>query len=84
MLTPTTAELRTAIEVLQKLGHRLNEHAAHSVIQMPDTSLGEHYAGRIEVRAIEETSRIEAVAEQIKNWRDELLQQKKQNVVQSV
>jgi Mg2+/Co2+ transporter CorB len=84
MLTPTTAELRTAIEVLKKLGERINTDATHSVIQMPDSSLGEHYAGRIEVRAIEQTSRIETVAEQLSNWRDELLQQRRQNVSQSV
>jgi Mg2+/Co2+ transporter CorB len=84
MLTPTTAELRTAIEVLKKLGERINTDAAHSVIQLPDTSLNDHYAGRIEVRAIEQTNRIETVAGQLKNWRDELLQQRRQNVSQSV
>src|ERR1019366_6728664 len=29
MLTPTTTELFTAIEVLKKLGLRINEHATH-------------------------------------------------------
>jgi len=84
MLTPTTAELHNAIEVLKKLGERLNTHAAHSVMQLPDTSLGDRHAGQIEVRTIEQTSRIEAIAEQLKNWRDELIQQKSQNVVHSV
>jgi hypothetical protein len=84
MLTPTTSELFTAIEVLRKLGLRINEHAAHSVLQMSDSSLGEHYAGRIEVNAIEQTSRIDGVADQLKNWREELLQQRRQNVSQSV
>ena len=84
MQTPTTAELLNAIEVLKKLGERINTDAAHSVIQLPDTSLGDHYGGRIEVRAIEQTSRIETVAEQLKNWRDELLEQRKQNLSQSV
>ena len=84
MLTPTTSELFTAIEVLRKLGLRINEHAAHSVLQMSDSSLGEHYAGRIGVNAIEQTSRINIVAEQIQNWRDELLQQRRQNVSQFV
>jgi hypothetical protein len=36
------------------------------------------------VNAIEQTSRIQIVAEQLKNWRDELLQQRRQNVSQSV
>ena len=84
MLTPSTSELFTAIEVLRKLGLRINEHATHSVLQMSDSSLGEHYAGRIGVNAIEQTSRIQIVAEQLKNWRDELLQQRRQNVSQSV
>ena len=84
MLTPTNAELLNAIEVLKKLGERINTHAAHSVIQMPESSLGEHYAGRIGVNAIEQTSRIETVAGQLQNWRDELLLQRSQNVSQSV
>ena len=84
MLTPTTAELFTAIEVLRKLGLRINEQATHSVLQMPNSSLGGHYAGQIGVNAIEQTSRIEGVAGQLKNWREELLQQRSQNVSQSV
>lgn len=84
MLTPTTGELFTAIEVLRKLGLRINEQAAHSVMQMPNSSLGGHYAGRIGVNAIEQTSRIEDVAGQLKSWREELLQQRRQNVSQSV
>jgi hypothetical protein len=84
MLTLTTTELLTAIEVLKKLGQRINTHAAHSVIQMPDSSLGDNYAAKIEVRAIEQTGRIDAVAEQLQNWRGELLEQRRQNVSQSV
>ena len=80
MQTPTTAQLRTAIEVLTKLGERLNTHAEHSVMQLSESQLGAHYAGSIEVRAIEQTARIETVTEQLKNWRDELLEQRKQCV----
>jgi hypothetical protein len=80
MQTPTTAQLRTAIEVLTKLGERLNIYAEHSVMQLSESQLGAHYAGRIEVGAIEQTTRIEAVAAQLKNWRDELLQQEGQCV----
>jgi len=32
MQTPTTAQIRTAIEVLNKLGERLNIQAEHSVM----------------------------------------------------
>ena len=84
MLTPTTAELRTAIEVLKMLGQRINDHAAHSVTQLPNTELGDQYAGHIEARAIEQTSHIEKTSVQLQNWRDELLQQRKQQVAQSV
>ena len=77
MQPPTTTQIRTAIEVLKKLGERLNEHAADSVIQLPDTQLREHYAGRIEVGAIEQTTQIQTVAAQLEQWRDELLQQRR-------
>jgi ubiquinone biosynthesis protein Coq4 len=84
MMTPTTAELRTTIEVLKMLDQRLNEHAAHSVAQLPDTDLGDSYADHIEARTIEQTSHIEKVSRLLQNWRDELLQQRKQQVAQSV
>ena len=77
MLTPTTAELLNAIEVLKKLGERINTHAAHSVMQMPDTRLGDHNAGRIGVNAVEQTSRIKIVAGQLQNWLNELIQQRR-------
>lgn len=80
MQTPTTAQIRTAIEVLTKLGERLNTHAEHSVMQLSESPAGVHHAGRIEVSAIEQTTRIEAVAVQLKNWRDELLEQRRQCV----
>jgi hypothetical protein len=83
-MQPTTAELRTAIEVLKVLDQRLNDHAAHSVRQLPNTDLGDQYAGQIQARTIEQTSHIEKVAMQLQNWRDELLQQRKQQVAQSV
>jgi hypothetical protein len=84
MLTPTTAELLNAIEVLNKLGERINTSATHSVLQLAETSMGDHNAGRIGVNAIEQTSHIKIVAEQLQNWRIELIQQRSQNVSQSV
>ena len=80
MQPPTTAQIRTAIEVLKKLGERLNEHAAHSVMQLPETRLGDDYAARIEARTFEQTTHIETVTAQLKDWRDELPQQKRQCV----
>ena len=84
MMTPTTAELRTAIEVLKALDERLNEHAGHSIRQLPETELGDRYASHIEARTIEQTGHIEKVSVQLKNWREEPLQQQKQQVAQSV
>ena len=83
-MQPTTAELRAAIEVLKMLGQRINDHAAHSVSQLPDTDLGDRYATHLEAQTIEQTSHIEKVSMQLKNWREELLQQRKQQVTQSV
>jgi len=72
MRTPTTDQLRTAIEVLKNLGERINEHAAHSVIQLPESCLGDQHSARIQARAIEQTSQIDAVAGQLEAWCDEL------------
>jgi hypothetical protein len=77
MLTPNTAELLNAIEVLNKLGEHINISAAHSVLQMSDTRLGDHNAGRIGVNAVEQTSRIKIVAGQLQNWLNELIQQRR-------
>jgi hypothetical protein len=81
---PTTAELRTAIEVLQLLDQRLNDHVAHAVMQLPDTELGDQYAAHLDSQTIEQTSHIEKVSTQLQNWREELLQQQNQRVAQSV
>jgi hypothetical protein len=83
-MQPTTAELRTAIEVLKMLDQRINDHAAHSVSQLPDTDLGDRYATHLEAQTIEQISHIEKVSTQLKNWREEMLQTRKQNVSQSV
>lgn len=84
MMTPTTAELLNAIEVLKRLGERINTNAVHSAMQLSETSLGNNFSGKLNVQAIEQTTRIETVAEQLNNWRDEMLQQRRQNVSQSV
>ena len=78
MQTSTTAEFNTAIEVLKKYAERLNEQATHSVIQMPESRLGADYAARIQSQTIGQISHIENVAEQVKNWRDEIFQQSDQ------
>ena len=72
MQIPTANELETAVEVLVRLGERLNTEAAHSIVQMPETQLGAHYAGNIRSQTLEQTLRIGAVAAQLKNWQEEL------------
>ena len=80
MQTPTTAQIHTAIEVLNKLGERINTHAEDSVMQLSESPHGAQHAGCIEVGAIEQTTRIEAVAAQLQHWRDELGQERRQCV----
>ena len=72
MQNPTMAELETAIQVLARLGERLNTEAAYSIIQMPKTQLGDHYAGDIGSATIEQNVRIGAIAAKLKNWQEEL------------
>ena len=72
MQNPTMAELETAIQVLVRLGERLNTEAAYSIIQMPKTQLGDHYAGDIGSATIEQNVRIGAIAAKLKNWQEEL------------
>jgi hypothetical protein len=78
MQTPTTAEFNTTIKVLKKYAERLNEQAAHSMIQMSESRLDVDYAARIQSQTIGQISHIENVAEQVKNWRDEIFQQSDQ------
>ena len=84
MQTPTTAQLRTAIEVLKKLEERIDNHATHNVMQLPDTRLGDDYAVRIESQTIEQIGRLKTVMGQLESWRDELRQQNRQCVSQRV
>jgi hypothetical protein len=46
------------------------------LIELPENQLGNHYAGQIEARAIEQTARIKLVSAQLTNWHEELLQQR--------
>jgi hypothetical protein len=81
---PTTADLRTAIEVLRMLDGRINDHSANSVRQLPDTDLGEQYAAHLEAQSIEQSGHIQKVVVQLRNWREELMQRQSERVTQSV
>ena len=80
MQTPTTAQLRTAIEVLNKLGERINTHANHSVQQLPDSKLGSDYAEKIQSQAVEQTTQIAVAVTELECWRQEVQQQRRQCV----
>lgn len=84
MQTPNTTQLRTAIEVLKMLGERVNETAASAITQMLDMRLNDESAGRTQVQAIEQTTRIQTVSAQLEQWRGELLQQRRQCVTHHI
>ena len=84
MRTPTTAQLRTAIEVLKKFEERIDNHATHSTMQVPDARLGEDYSARIESQTIEQIARVKTVMAQLESWRDELRQERRQCVIHHV
>ena len=80
MQEPTTIQLRTAMEVLQKLGERINEHAARSVRQIPPSSVSGQLAGQISVNAMEQTKQVQAITGLLKTWHGELEQRRRQCV----
>lgn len=80
MQTPTAAQIRTAIKVLNQLGERAYTHAEHSALQFQESLPGVYFAGRIKIRAIHQTIRIEAVAGQLKDWLDEIPNQRNHHV----
>ena len=77
MQTPSTAQIRIAIEVLKKYGQHINRNAEDMVVQLPDTHFGDRFAARVGVARIEQVTRIQTVVGQLEKWRLELLQQKR-------
>ncbi|MEI6083141.1 MAG: hypothetical protein WCS70_02445 [Verrucomicrobiota bacterium] len=80
MQTPTTAQLRTAIEVLKMLGERVNNTATNAVIELPEAQFDNRHAAHIEAQSIEQISRIKIVSGQLTEWRNLLQQHKRQCV----
>ena len=80
MQEPTTIQLRTAMEVLQKLGERINEHAAKSVRQIPPSSVNGQLAGQISANAMEQTKQVQEITGLLKTWHGELDHRRRQNV----
>jgi len=84
MQAPTTTQIRTAIEVLEKLGERINEFAARSVRQIPPSSVNGQLAGQLSVNAMEQTKQVVEITGLLKTWHGELDRQRRQNVSQHV
>src|ERR1035438_9499672 len=80
MQTPSTVQIWTAIEVLKKYGEHLNHHASNLAVDLAESPQAIHDAGRITAGTIEQTTLIETVAAQLEQWRDELMQQRRQCV----
>lgn len=80
MHTPTTAQIRTAIQVLKKYGEHINHNAANLIIELPETRFGDHVAARAKVVSIEQVTRIQTVAAQLEKWRDDLHHERRQCV----
>ncbi len=78
MQPPTTAQIRTAIEVLRKFSEHINTCATDEVIGLHESPQSDQLAARIGSRTIDQTTRIEAVAAQLADWRHELLQERRQ------
>lgn len=74
MKTPSPGEIRTAIKVLEAYRDKLHVEATHSIVELPETSLGIHYAGRIGSQTLERTGRIEEIVTRLNEWRETLRQ----------
>ena len=77
---PSTAQIRTAIEVLEKLGERINEYAARSARQIPNFGLAGHIAGQISLNAMEQNKQVQEITGLLKTWHGELEHRRRQNV----
>lgn len=75
MHQPTTTQLSTAIKVLRMLEAPIHTRAEHAVMQLAESPVGMHQAGRIGCNAIEQTARIEGVVAQLEEWRTEISQE---------
>ncbi len=76
MRTPTTAQVRTAIEVLKKVEERIDNHATFNLMQLPEARDRDEAAARIEAQTIEQIARVKTVMAQLESWRDELRQER--------
>jgi len=84
MQAQTTTQINTAIEVLQNLGERINEHAARSSRQILPCGVAGQLAGQISTNAMEQTKQVQEITGLLKTWHGELEYRRRQNVSQHV
>jgi ubiquinone biosynthesis protein UbiJ len=58
--------------VLEKLTKRITQDSTHSVMQMPNSPLGDQYAANVGKDAAARMDQIKAVKQQLENWQQEL------------
>jgi hypothetical protein len=74
MKAPSPGDLIIAVKVLEAYRERLHIEAANSIVDLPETSLGLHHAGRIGTKAIEMTGRVDELITNLNDWRQSLRQ----------
>lgn len=80
MEAPTTAQVQTAIEVLEKLSERINKNAARSLSQIPPCYGAGEVAGEISVNAMEQNKQVQSITGLLRTWHGELERKQKHNV----
>lgn len=75
--TPTPTELRIAVEVLKKLGERINLHGAHFATQLPQSELGKQYAAQSDANMLGQVAQIELQIARLECWKSELQEQRR-------
>lgn len=72
MKAPSPGDIIIAVKVLEAYRDRLNIEAAHSIVELPETSLGKNYAGKIGSQTVENTGRIDDLITSLNDWRQSL------------
>ena len=72
MKAPSPGDIIIAVKVLEAFRDQLHIEAACSIIELPETSLGQNYARRIGSQTLEKSGRIEEVITRLNDWKDSL------------
>jgi hypothetical protein len=74
MKAPSPGDILIAVKVLEAYRDQLHIEAAHSIVELPETSLGKKYAGDIGSQTIENGGRIDDLITNLNDWRQSLRQ----------